>query len=906
MEYDVLVIGGGIGGMETSLALGDMDYKVLLVEKEASIGGKMVLLSKVFPTLDCASCIATPKMAATANHENITILPYSEVDEIERKEDGGFRVHLHRKPTFIDVAACTGCGQCEVACTVAVPDQFNKDLIARRAAHIAFPQAVPKKAIIDHYGSSPCSYTCPGGVKAHGYVSLVRAGRFEQAFNLHMEDAPLPGSLSRACYAPCEDQCARGRLEGPVSIRGIKRFMVDRYYDNHPEPEYGPPEKMSGKSVAVVGSGPAGLTVAYFLAQKGHRVEIFEAASRAGGMLRYGIPSYRLPKSIVDRDIKNITALGVTIHTDRPVSSIPELKKQGFDAVFLGMGTLEGYSMNLPGENLPGVMDCMTFLKESASGSLGNLQGKRIVVIGGGNSAIDPARVALRHGAEQVSIYYRRSRAEMPAHDWEVQAALEEGVELQELKMPVRFIGNNGHLSSIECINMKLGEPDDSGRRRPVPIDGSEKTERADISVLAIGLRPATSSFGGQLNLQKNERVVADPETLATSFPGVFAGGDVVTGPSMIIQAIGQGKRAAFYMDRYLKGESFSDVSFDERLPMVDQSDVLIRIGSNISRRDPIEVPQIPLNARTTSAAWEEVEGTINEEEARYSASRCLDCGGCAECHECIEACPADAIHFEMRRQDQSLKVGSVVLATGFELFNPKVKPAYGYGRFPNVIDAMQMDRILAPTRPYNSVLRPSDGKAPSNIAFILCTGSRDESVGNRLCSQVCCMYSLKQAQLLMGALPLADITIYYIDIRAFGKGYDEFYEQAKGMGVYFVKGRVGRIEETEDQNLTLFYEDILTGDGIKQAEHDLVVLSVGLLPNREVLSLFPDQQLEHEEMPFIREVDLDLEPGKTSIDGVFVAGAASAARDIPDTILHAGAAAVQTAAYLKKARAAR
>ncbi len=267
MDYDVLVIGGGVGGMESALILGDMGFKVLLVEKEASIGGKMILLSKVFPTLDCASCISTPKMAATANHPNIKTLIYTEVENITSQNGKGFTVNLIRKPTFTDLSKCTGCAECETACTVAIADEFNSDLIARRAAHIAFPQAVPKKAVIERRGTSPCTYTCPAGVKPHGYVSLVRAGKYNEAFRQHLEDAPLPGCLSRACYAPCEDECSRGCLDGNVSIRGIKRFMVDRYYKNFPEPEYGPPEKLIGKKVAIIGSGPTGLSAAYFLAR---------------------------------------------------------------------------------------------------------------------------------------------------------------------------------------------------------------------------------------------------------------------------------------------------------------------------------------------------------------------------------------------------------------------------------------------------------------------------------------------------------------------------------------------------------------------------------------------------------------------------------------------------------------
>ncbi len=899
MRYDVLVVGGGIAGMESALTLGDMGRRVLLVEKQPSIGGKMILLSKVFPTLDCASCIATPKMAATANHDNITLMVYSEVERISPLADGSFRVQVARKPTYVDAGACTGCAQCEDACTVSVADEYNRDLIARRAAHIAFPQAVPKKAVLDRRATSPCTHTCPAGVKAHGYVSLIRAGKIEEAYRLHLQDAPIPGSLSRACYAPCEGECTRGDLEGPVAIRALKRFMVDRYVLSHPEPEQVPPVERTGRRVAVVGSGPAGLSAAYFLAKGGHSVHVFESAPEPGGMLRFGIPEYRLPCRVVDRDIANVRAVGVTIHTSSPVESVAELRESGFDAVFLALGTRRGRALRIPGEELEGITDCISFLESSRRESPPDLRGKHVAVIGGGNAAIDPARVALRLGAARVTLVYRRTRQEMPAHRWEVQAALDEGVVLDELTLPTRFLGEGGRLVAMDCVTMELAEPDESGRRRPIPVEGSGHKVRVDLAIVAIGLRPSTAPFAEELKLRRDETMVVDSETLETSLSGVYAGGDSVTGPSMIVQAVAQGKRAAFYMDRRLRGLGAQDAPFEQRLDREDSSAVLARQGPGISLRPPVDLPERPVSERLATEPFAEIEQTMDEDAALRSANRCLDCGGCAQCGECVLACPADAICLDMQPEEVLVEVGSVVLSTGFELFDATAKPAYGFGRFPNVIDAMQMDRILAPTRPYNAVMRPSDGKAPANIAFVLCTGSRDLTVGNRLCSQVCCMYSAKQAQLLMGALPLADITIYYIDIRAFGKGYDEFYEQARAMGVYFVKGRVGRIQETEGQDLVLHYEDLVDGGGHKTAEHDLVVLSVGLLPNREVLSLFEPGALETDVLPFVREVDVDLEPGRTSIDGVFVAGAASAARDIPDTIVHSGAAAAQVAAHL-------
>jgi len=277
-----------------------------------------------------------------------------------------------------------------------------------------------------------------------------------------------------------------------------------------------------------------------------------------------------------------------------------------------------------------------------------------------------------------------------------------------------------------------------------------------------------------------------------------------------------------------------------------------------------------------------------------------VDIENCMQCGACEKACPSSAIDFSQEEETLNATAKSVVVATGFKLFDPISIERYGYGRYKNVITSMQMERQLAPTRPFNNILRPSDGKMPDKIAYIFCTGSRDHTVGNPICSQVCCMYSTKQAQLLMGALPMADVSLYYINIRAFGKGYNEFYLQAKDMGAKYVKGKIASIREKENGNLILRYEDIITGT-VTESEHDLVVLSVGLLANPEITKVFKNEKLETDPLNYILQPDLLSNPALTSIEGVFVAGTSTAPMDIPDTIMSAGAAASETSSYLKR-----
>ena len=896
-KYDALIIGGGVAGQEASLNLANMGFKVMLVEKDLSIGGKMIQLSKVFPTLDCAACITTPKMSETGRHPNIDLLTYSEVKDV-KKNGKGFEAQITKYPRYVDESVCTGCSECEAQCPVFTGDQYHYDFVSRKRAYIPFTTASPKVATIDRQGhSSPCITTCPGGVKAHGFVSLVGNGLHEEAFDLHLEDNPLPGSLGRACYAPCEGECTRNLHDKGVDIRRIKRFFADEYYKKNPEPKSQEAEEKTGKKIAVIGSGPSGLTAAYFLAKKGHNVKIFEADSELGGMLRSTIPSFRLPNEVVDRDIKNITSLGVETETNTRIESLDNLRSQGFDAVFVSIGTHKSVQFDIEGNDLDGVVSCLDFLKDVNKGNKPNYKGKTVAVFGGGNVAMDTARAALRLEAEKVIIIYRRSKEQMPAAEIEIKEAEEEGIEFLYLTNPTKYIGENGNLKQVECLKMKLGEPDAGGRRRPVAISGSEYTIDIDVAIESIGLKPFASPFEKDVELNTDGTIKVDSETLQTSDSAIFAGGDVVTGASTIIEASGQGRRAAFFIDKYLQGEEVNKYKFDHRLPPVSKEEVIKR-HENLKTVIPVYAHE--RDAKERIKDFEETEATFTEREAIISADRCLDCGACRECHQCVASCPAGAIDFTQQEQKVDISADSVIISTGFNLFPIEKLPQYGGGDFKNVISAMVMEKQLVPTRPFNTVLRPSDGRIPDNIAYILCAGSRDETVGNPICSQICCMYSIKQAQLLMGALPLADITIYYMNIRSFGKGFEEFYQRAKGMGVQFVKGKVAKVEEIEDNNLVLRYEDVIQGK-VKEARHDMVVLSTGVLPNLDITGIFNDTPVQLDKFNFVKQVDELISPATTSINGVFVAGTASGPKDIPDTILSAGGAASEAASYLRR-----
>jgi heterodisulfide reductase subunit A len=449
---------------------------------------------------------------------------------------------------------------------------------------------------------------------------------------------------------------------------------------------------------------------------------------------------------------------------------------------------------------------------------------------------------------------------------------------------------------------MLLGAPDESGRRRPEPVAGSEFVIACEAVISAIGMAPDQAPYENLTGAAKGNRIAVDPTTLQTEVPYLFAAGDVTTGPSDITRAVGAGRRAAAAIDNFVQGRPLGGFpALDSLLPVVDKTEVMAR-QTSYTKREPV------VAGTTFSPApsdFGELEPAMAEAEARAGAGGCMDCGVCSECQECVKACPADAIKFDQRERTTDFTVGAVVVSTGYKLFAADLKPEYGYGTYANVITGTQMDRLLAPTRPFNTILRPGDGKVPDRIAYVSCTGSRDKTSGNPLCSKVCCMYSVKQNQLIMGSLPLADVTMHYMDIRAAGKRYNEFYEQSKDMGATYIKGRVAKITEKVNGDLILRYEDIENGGKIVEAEYDLVVLAVGIQPNRDVERLFTGEKLGLDEYFYVAEPDGDLDPGRTDIPGVFVAGTSAGAKDIVDTILHAGAAVAQVAAHLQHSRSA-
>jgi NADH-quinone oxidoreductase subunit F len=460
---------------------------------------------------------------------------------------------------------------------------------------------------------APCSHICPAGINVPRYLRFISEGKYDQAVAVIREKIPFPSICGHVCPHPCETKCRRGQVDEAIAIRALKRFAAEK--GNGLWKEKAKMAPATNKRVAVIGSGPAGLTAAYYLAKRGHIVTVFETLPEPGGMMRYGIPEYRLPREVLAEEIQEIKDIGVEIRTNTWIGSVDELFENGYHAIFLAIGAHQGTKLKIEGEDNPEVIEGVSFLRDISMGNKVSV-GDRIAVIGGGNVAIDASRSALRLGAKDVTIIYRRTRDEMPASKEEIEEALLEGVKIEFLATPIRIERKNGKVD-LTCIRMELGAADESGRRRPMPIEGDEFTLPFDTVIAAIGQVPeASEKFG--LPLGRGNTLQVDDDTLAATREGVFAGGDAVTGPATVIEAIAAGRQAAVSIDKYLGGSGI----IDEALAAPEEIEELPELEEGEKHR--ISIPTLSLSKRL--CGFDEVELGLGEEMAIEEAKRCLRC----------------------------------------------------------------------------------------------------------------------------------------------------------------------------------------------------------------------------------------------------------------------------------------
>ncbi|MGD2187203.1 MAG: NAD(P)-binding protein, partial [Desulfobacterales bacterium] len=809
---------------------------------------------------------------------------------------------IRRKPRYVKEDLCTGCGECEKVCPVNISSSWDAGLGTRKAIGRTFPQAIPITFNIEKKDRAPCVAACPAGTNVQGYIQLIGQGKYPEAIQLIMERLPLPGVLGRVCPHPCEAKCRRAEIDAPVAIRELKRFVADQVDLKRLTP---PEITDRPQKIAVVGSGPAGLTVAYYLRLKGYQVTIFEALTELGGMLRVGIPDYRLPPDILTKEIDHILQLGIETRTGLRFGSdfsLKDLEQEGFSAIFLAVGAHRSAGLGISGErNAGGVIDALEFLRNV------NLDdrtppGNHVVVIGGGNVAIDAARAAKRLGTQKMAVVYRRSKDEMPAYAEEVQGAIEEGIEISYLTAPVGVRVNNGRCVGLECIRTELGAPDKSGRRRPVPMKGSEFLISCDAIISAIGQR-VDASWADQipdLKWSRRGTLAVNPNTMQTSLPHVFAAGDAVSGPATVIEAVAAGHRAVNAIEHYLAKEDIDEALLQTAAPNPGNPDWR-KVSENVPQAARARPEHLADASRVTS--FKEIEQGLLETQARQEADRCLNCGICSECMECVRVCEPQAIDHSMKAEEMTLEVGSIILATGYDTMDPTPLKQYGYGVYPNVYTALEFERLSNATGPTGGkiLIRDENGeftRTPKNVAILHCIGSRDVNY-HEYCSRVCCMYALKYTHLIKEKAG-HDTQVYdfYIDMRCFGEGYEEFFRRCQEEGTIFIRGKVAEITDNasrldEEGKLIAVAEDTLLGRTLR-VPVDMVILCTAIEARKDAAEVGRILGVNLGADGFFLEEHPKLGPLNTATDGVYLCGCCQKPMDIPDTVSQASGAAAK------------
>ncbi len=886
-----LVVGGGIAGITSALKIARSGYQVYMVEKEEIIGGRMAQFDKTFPTLDCAGCTLTPKTSEVGRHPNIEILTKAEVAEVTGFV-GNFKVKIRQQPRYVRLDKCTGCGDCQKVCPINVTSAFEMGMATRHPISRPFPQAIPNKYSIIRDGSAPCQSACPAGVNVVGYMNLAGLGKFDEALALVRERMPFAASCGRICFHPCESACKRDQVDSHLAICQTKRFLGDRELSKgvfvHPAKKEERTER-----IALVGAGPASMSAAYYLALMGFKPVIFEAAPDAGGWLRYGIPEYRLPKDVLAQETKNLVSMGVELHCNTPIGpgrTIDDLlKKEGFSAVFLGVGAQDAMRLPVPGSDAPDVHWGVEYLKNSALGKVPPLAGKRVIVIGGGNVAIDAARTAVRQSPASVLTISLESRAEMPASSWEVEDAEHEGVTFEHRWGVKQVLSKNGKVTGIE-LRAVARVFDENGRFSPTYFDDKLTTRDADVIILAIGQKTNMKFITPEDGVTVTPRglIQVDPDSLATTRAGVFAGGDCTLGPASFVQAVGKGREAAEAIYAYVVHGGLREVPAKEREVSKQITD------EERKRAKPIPRQQMPtLAAKERNRSFAEVELGFTEEMAKAEGQRCMSCSLCCQCGECVRTCGPAAIDLTEKERIRELEVGAIVVATGVDIFDPRKYPEYGHGKFPDVLTNLQFERLCNAAGPTGGKVVTSTGKVPESIVFIQCVGSRDKARGGEYCSKVCCMISAKQLSIFKHHNHNGKAYVFYIDNRAGGKGYEEFLRRAiEEEGATYIRGRAAKVFQ-EGGKMVVRGENTLGGGQI-EVEADMVVLATGLTPQRDFINVARALNLAADKYGFFLELHPKLGPVETPLSGIFLAGGCQGPKDIPESVAQGGAAAAE------------
>ena len=883
VTHNALVIGGGIAGIQAALDIGNMGFQTYLVEKTPSIGGVMAQLDKTFPTLDCSACILTPRMVDVSRHPNVELMTYSEIENVEGYI-GNFKVTVKKKARYVDVSKCTACGDCTENCPVIELDDYNANLMDRKAIYIPFPQAVPQKYTIaktDEY--SPCKVTCPANNNAQGYVQLIGMGKFKEALGVIRDKNPFPSVCGRVCHHPCEEVCKRADIDEPISIMQLKRFAAD-YNRSHDEPAPEVIEPTQKEKIAIIGAGPSGLSCAIRLLEKGYPVTVYDETDVPGGIMTSCLPSYRLPVDIAMYDINRLLDQGIELIKNTKVGkdiSFDEIKNQ-YDAVYVGIGAQLPASLYVEGSGVSGILQGMTFLKEAKVGIKSPKLGEKITVIGGGNVAMDCAKVALRMGGvKEVSVVCLETRDlalkdRMPADIWEIEESEEEGIIFYNELGPKKIVSKNGKVTGLETMTCTSVYEED-GSFKPEFCDDPAPIIDCDTIIFAIGQKSDLTGFETLETNPGGRTIKVDPITFETSVPGVFAGGDIVPGIPSVVNAIGTGAEAAISIDRYLRKEDIKG----GRVRDITKIDV-VRLEKE--KRPRMKMNRAPVEERISD--FREIDLGYTEEQAVQEALRCISCSICSECNQCVETCEAEAIIHEQEHEYIDLDIGAIVVATGFDNFDPTAKPEYGYGETPNVISAIEFERLVSASGPTLGHIE-INGKEPENVVFIQCVGSRDKE-GHEYCSRVCCMYTAKQAHMVRDKLPNSKLTVYNTDVRAFGKGFEEFYNRVQAEDIDY------RRRELEDSIEVVGNEKgvIVKAEGHPDIHADLVVLATGLEPREDSKELSRLLNINMSEDGFFLEAHPKLRPVDTFTDGIFLAGCCQSPKDIPDTVAQASSAA--------------